>query len=154
MQYLAGSNLWQLDRANNRPISPTVSDSEISSRVLAKFSQVFPLSLIPDDLIIEEMRIVWVKRNGIWSDEIISVMATDIACVEASAGPFFGHVHIKSLTGGLEITLEHLFRSDAFQIRNLVEALALSARSGKSLERDDLDLEKRQLYEMGRVKYN
>ncbi len=151
MQFLAQSNLWQLERANNHPFPATAAATP--SRVLAKFNQIFPLSLIPDDLIIEERRIVWVKRNGIWSDEIISIMATDIACVEASAGPFFGHIHIKSLTGGLEIILDHISRKDAFQIRNFVEALALSARAGRNLEHDDLDLEKNQLLEMGRVKY-
>lgn len=150
MQFLAQSDLWRLNQVNNFPVS---ANATTSSRVLAKFSQIFPLSFIPDDLIIEERRIVWV-RNSIWADEIVSIMATDIACVDASAGPFFGHIHIKSLTGGLEIVLDNISRKDTFLIRNLVEALALSARAGKSLEHDDLDLEKRQLLEMGRIKYN
>lgn len=150
MQYLAQTDMWQLDRAVSRQPMSRV----LPSRILAKFSQVFPLKLIPDDVIIEELRIVWVKRDGIWSDEIISIMATDIACVDATAGPFFGHIHIRSLTGGQEIVVDRLHRADAFQIRSLVEAIAISARSGIQLENEDLQDEKAKLIEMGRVKFD
>lgn len=151
MQYLAQTDLWQLEHATNRH---TINNHFFSSRILAKFRQVFPLKLIPDEIIVEELRIVWIKRDGIWSDEIISIMATDIACVDAAAGPFFGHVHIKSLTGGPEILIDRLHRKDAFQIRSLVEAIAIAARSGVQLENEDLQIEKRNLMEMGSVKFD
>lgn len=146
MKYLAQSDLWRLDRMA-RGLSRNGK-----SRVLAQFRQVFPLTLFPDELIIEELRIVWVQKNGPWTNNVISIMATDIACVNASTGPFFGHVHIQSLTGGPEILIDNLSRSDAFKIRSLVESIALSAREGLKINYQNIETEKENLLRASRLK--
>src|SRR3990167_9100479 len=107
MKYLAQSDLWRLEQVMKT--KPAFSQNG-TSRILGRFRQIFPLTLFPGELIIEELRIIWVKRNGPWVNEVISIMATDIACVNASTGPFFGHVHIKSLTGGPEILVNSMTR--------------------------------------------
>lgn len=135
MNYLAQSNLWQLDQAFNARRAMELTDQ---SRVLAKFKQIFPLVLFRDEIIIEELRIIWVHKDAPWADEVISIMATDIASIDASAGPFFGRVHIKNLTGGPEIYVENLFRSDVYKIRCLVEGITLTARAGLRVDDDDL----------------
>lgn len=148
MNYLAQSNIWQLDQALRigqlaRPTN--------ESRVLAKFKQIFPLALFPDDLIIEELRIVWVHKEGPWADEIISIMATDIASIDASAGPFFGNVHIKNLTGGPEIMVDNLLRRDVYKIRCLVEGISLSSRVGLKVDCEDLETKRELLAKAGSV---
>ena len=99
MRYPALSDIWRLDFAS-RPKTVTQHTHNGQSRVLARVRQIFPLTLFQDELIVEELRIVWFKRQGPWSNEVISIMATDIACVNASSGLFFGQVPIKRLTGG------------------------------------------------------
>lgn len=147
MNYLAQSNLWQLDQAfNTRRMEQTDQ-----SRVLAKFKQIFPLVMFPDEIIIEELRIIWVHRDAPWADEVISIMATDIASIDASAGPFFGRVLIKNLTGGPEIFVDNLFRSDVYKIRCLVEGITLTARAGLRVEDDDLNSKIKHLASAGSV---
>lgn len=147
MKYLSQSDLWRLDHIiRAKPLS-----GNGQSRILGRFRQIFPLTLFPDELIIEELRIVHFQRNGPWSQRINSIMATDIACVNASAGPFFGHVHIQSLTGGPQIMLDDLTRGDVFRIRSLVEGIALAAREGLKIATADLQAEKASLISAGSV---
>ncbi len=148
MKSLAQSDLWRFDQVVKS--KPTISNG--NSRVLGRFRQIFPLTLFPDQLIVEELRIVWVRRNGPWANEVISIMATDIACVNAASGPFIGHVHIKSLTGGPEISVDNLTRQNVYKIRSLVEGIALASREGLQIETDDLETERQNLYEAGSIR--
>ena len=92
MNYPALSDMWRLDRALK--LKSTNGNTQIvpnsQSRILARTRQVFPLTLFPDEIIVEELRIVWLRKNGPWSYEVVSIMATDIASVNAASGPFFG----------------------------------------------------------------
>lgn len=167
MNYLARSDMWEIDQALRMGQLAVPTDQ---SRVLARFKQIFPLALFPDDLIIEELRLVWVHREGPWADEVISIMATDIASIDASSGPLFGHIHIKSLTGGPEIFIDNLYRADVYnrsrlhrvascnamryKIRCLVEGISLSARAGLKVNQEDLDNKRNFLAEAGSVKLN
>lgn len=149
MNYPAQSDIWRLKmatRADNKPIT-----SLGSSRILFRAKQVFPMNLFPSELIVEELRIVCLKQLGPWQSAILSTMATDIASVNASSGMFFGHIHIKSLTGGPEIMVDSLKRGDVFRIRSLVEGIAMSAREGLSVQGTDLETEKESLYRAGAV---
>src|SRR3989344_7105784 len=123
MRYPAQSDIWRLDhviRPTNGASGGTSLVNHGQSRVLGRFRQIFPLSLFCDDLIIEELRIVHVKKNGPWAYGVISIMATDIASVNASSGLFFGQVHVKSLTGGPEIFVDNMLRRHIYRIRSLV----------------------------------
>ena len=149
MDYLARSDIWQSDEAlkAGQAVPPTNQ-----SRVLARFRQIFPLALFPDDLIVEELLIVWVRKDAQWSEEVISIIATDIASVDASVGPLFGRIHVKSLTGGPEILVDNLLRGDVYRIRCLVEGIALAARAGFKVDVEDLETKKEFLAKVGSVK--
>lgn len=124
MRYHAQTTPWRLDMALNSSSIRKVQNS----RVIGKFRQIFPFTLFPDELIIEDLRIIKVDNKGPWVDEILSIMATDIASVNSSTGPFLGHIHIVSLTGGPEIYVDKLLRSDVYRIRSMIEGLALASR--------------------------
>ncbi len=81
-------------------------------------------------------------------------MATDIASIDASAGPFFGRIHIKNLTGGPEIMIDNLLRKDVYRIRCLVEGVSLSARAGLKVDDEDLDMKREFLARAGSVRLN
>lgn len=149
MKTLAQSDLWRFDQVTKR--KPVVSNG--TSRVLGRFRQIFPLSLLPGQIIVEELRIVWFQRTGPWSNAVISIMATDIASVNASCGPFFGHIHIKSLTGGPEIMVDNLTKGNVYKIRSLVEGVALASREGLSIETDNIEAERENLLQAGSVHF-
>lgn len=147
MKYPTQSELWRLDHIMRaRPLTTNGDSKE-----LGRFRQVFPLTLFPDELIIEELRIVHVKNYGPWLNNVNSIMATDIACVNAASGPFFGHVNVRSLTGGPEIMIEHLTRSNVYKIRSLVEGIALASREGLKIEYSSLETERQSLLHAGNV---
>lgn len=147
MQYPFQSDIWRLNYA----AKTQGLTSNGKSRVLARFKQLFILTLFPDELIIEEQRVLWIRNKGPFMTEIDSIMATDIACVYSSAGPFFGHVHIQSLTGGPEILVEKLPRSNVFRARSIIEGIALASREGLRINNQNLNLERENLIRAGQV---
>ena len=147
MQYPFQSKLWRLNYANKTESLTTNGQS----RLLARFKQPFILTLFPDELLIEEQRVIWIKNKGPRMTEIDTIMATDIACVYSSAGPFFGHIHVQSLTGGPEILVEKLTRGDVFEARSLIEGIALSSREGLRINAQNLILERESLIRAGQV---
>jgi|SRR3990167_3157495 len=148
MKYVAQSELWKLEQAlkNRSAISPSGR-----SRILAKFRQIFPLTLFPDELIIEEKRVIWVQNKGPWTNNSLSIIATDIASVNSTTGPFFGHIHIKSLTGGPEIIIDKLLSHEITKIRSLVEGIALASRNGFDFENGSLEVEREYLLKSGSI---
>ena len=147
MRYPTQSELWRLDHIVHA--KPLVTNGQ--SKILGRFRQVFPLTLFPDQLIIEELRIIHVQNDGPWLNRVNSIMATDIACVNASSGPFFGRVHVQSLTGGPEIFVEHLTRSNVYKIRSLVEGIALASREGLTIGYSNLETERQNLIQAGSI---
>ena len=151
MNYPAQSDIWKLKVASGNPTNGTHITQIGKSRILFRVKQVFPMNLFPSELIVEELRIVCLKQLGPWTNEILSIMATDIASVNSSNGLFFGHIHIKSLTGGPEITVDSLRRKDVLRVRSLVEGIALSAREGLMVQSENLETEKQSLYQAGSI---
>ncbi|MDO8486784.1 MAG: hypothetical protein Q7S45_00610 [Candidatus Curtissbacteria bacterium] len=148
MKYLAQSDIWKLEQAigNNQTIK-----TRVKSRELARFRQLFPLTVFPDKIVIEEHRVIWIQNNGPWMDQVITIMATDIACVNAATGPLFGQVHVKSLTGGPEIFVDRLLKHDVYKIRGLIEGIVLGSRGGLEIDDECLEIEREALLTAGEV---
>lgn len=151
MQYPAQSNLWRLDMATNPKTNGETVLQGGKSRVLTRAQQVFPIVIFRDEIIVEEMRIVWIRRMGPWAEEVVSIMATDIASVNCASGLFFGHIHVQSLTGGPQIMVDNLLKKDVYKIRSLVEGIALSAREGLKIEMPNLETERQNLMQAGTI---
>lgn len=151
MNYPAQSNLWRLDMVTRPKTNGKTVNSNGQSRMLARSRQIFPLSLFPDEIIVEELRIVWIRKMGPWAEEIVSIMTTDIASVNCASGLLFGYIHIKSLTGGPEILVDDLHKRDVYKIMSLIEGIAMSAREGLVVEGSNLDEERDHLLAAGHV---
>lgn len=151
MNYPAQSNIWKLDMATRPREYGRAIVGKGESRVLATVKQFVPLTLFPDTLIVEELRIIWDRKLGFWMRDVISIMATDIASVECSTGLIFGHIHIKSLTGGPEIVVNNLKVREVVKIRSLVEGIALTAREGLRVSGDSLEAERQSLMRAGAI---
>jgi len=151
MNYPAQSNLWRLDTAIRPKTNGKTLIANGEPRTLARANQVFPLSFFPDQIIVEEMRIVWIKKMGPWSEEIISIMATDIASVNCASGLLFGFIHIQSLTGGPQILVDNLPKRDVYKIMGLIEAIAMTAREGLIVEGSNFEEKRGNLLAAGQV---
>lgn len=149
MRYPALSDMWRLDLATRPRTNGATHNGH--SRVLTHVSQIFPIAMFPDHLIVEELRIIHYRKMGPWMSEVISIMATDIASVNCSTGLIVGHIHVQSLTGGPQIFVDNLKRQDVLTVRSLVEGIALSAREGLSVEGEDLEAEKLSLIRAGQI---
>jgi len=126
---------------------------ERKSRVLDRFKSMFPFMLFPDELIVEENRVIWKNWLGPGMTSVISIMATDISNVQASHGPFFGHLHVGSLVGGPEILVEKLSRKDVVKARALIEGIILTARERVTLRKKEVAKEEEELTKIGEVKF-
>ncbi len=143
MKYPVQSDLWKLEHASKNKLNGSKNSSD--SFVLARARQFFPFTLFCDELIIEEHRVVWIDNKGPWTKEYISIMATDIASVNSSTGPVFGHIHIKSLTGGPEILVDRLFKREISKIRDIIEGIVMASRNGVHIQEDNIET-KRQIF--------
>lgn len=153
MNYLAQSNLWRLEAAKPRQNAngTIAAGSNGKSRIMHRATQVFPFTLFPSQLVVEEHRIIWLKKLGPWMEEVISIMATDIASVNCTSGLLFGNVHVQSLTGGPEILIDNLPKKDVYKIMSLVEGIAMSAREGVKIEGQNLQEQKENLLAVGKI---
>ncbi|MCR4324643.1 MAG: hypothetical protein NUV69_03065 [Candidatus Curtissbacteria bacterium] len=145
MKYVTQTDLWRYYEVPKMRAKSGDADTKV--RLLGRFKQVYPISLFPGEIVVEPGRVVWIKRNGPWQDEIITIMASDIATVYASSGLFFGRVHIKSTTGGPEIFLDKIARRDAYEVRNLVEGIALGYRDNPRVDYQNVTAGRQQLLE-------
>lgn len=148
MQFPAQSDIWKLEQAFNNRLAAKLGNK---SQELARFRQVFPLALFPNEVIIEEHRVVLVQNKGPWTDCVITIMATDIACVNASTGPLIGQVHVKSLTGGPEIYIDKLHKHHVYQVRGLIEGIVLVSRGGLEINEENLEVKREALLRAGQV---
>jgi len=128
-------------------------EPERQSRVLGTFKSVFPFQFFPDELIVEEKRVIWKDWMGPGLWKAISIMASDISNVQASHGPFLGHIHVGSLVGGPEILIQHLWRSDVIKARALIEGIILAARERAPIRKEEVEQEEEELSELGEVKF-
>ena len=151
MRYPALSDMWRLDMALRPKTNGKAITEGGQSRILYSARQIIPLTLFPDQITVEELRIVWLRKMGPWMNEVVSIMATDIASVNCSTGLFFGFIHVQSLTGGPEILVDNLLKKDVLVIRSLVEGIAMSAREGLKVNGENLEAEKQSLIQAGTV---
>jgi len=151
MKYPALSDMWRLDMALRPKTNGKIVTEGGQSRILYSARQIIPLTLFPDQITVEELRIVWLRKMGPWMNEVVSIMATDIASVNCSSGLFFGYIHVQSLTGGPEILVDNLLKKDVLVIRSLVEGIAMSAREGLKVNGENLEAEKQSLIQAGTV---
>ena len=135
---------------------PKIDEAEepkSQSRVLQTFKSAFPFQFFPDQLIVEEKRVIWKDWMGPGLYKAISIMASDISNVQGAHGPFLGHIHVGSLVGGPEICIQHLWRKDVVRARALIEGIILAARERASVRREEVEEEQKELSQLGKVKF-
>lgn len=112
-----------------------------SKEIIARVQTIFPLTLFPDDIILDRTKITIIKRNFFWSANVISIRIEDVLNVSSSVGPFFGSVSISSrvMNSVDHFEVDRLWRSDAIEIKKLIQGYMIAKHSDVVLE--DLSVE-------------
>lgn len=112
-----------------------------SKEMIARVQTIFPLTLFPDDIILDRTKITIIKRNFFWSADVISIRIEDVLNVSSSVGPFFGSVSISSrvMNSVDHFEVDRLWRSDAIEIKKLIQGYMIAKHSEVAI--DDLPVE-------------
>ena len=118
-------------RADVREIAELKKMVKKSHEVLAKARTVFPVTLFPDDVILDRMKITIIKRDFFWSSSVISIQVRDILNVSTSVGPLFGSLTIASrvMNSIDHFEINYLWRGDAVQLKNMIQGYAIAKHS-------------------------
>lgn len=107
-----------------------------SKEMIARVQTIFPLTLFPDDIILDRTKVTIIKRNFFWSADVISIRIEDVLNVSSSIGPFFGSVSISSrvMNSVDHFEVDRLWRSDAIEIKKLIQGYMIAKHSDVALE--------------------
>jgi hypothetical protein len=88
---------------------------------------VFPFQFFPTTLTVEKTKVNINKSLFIASNQIISILISEISSVEADTTLFFGTLRISSkLPGAAPLEVPFLRKSDAMKARRIIQGLAVS----------------------------
>lgn len=118
-------------RADAQDIAELKKMVKKSHEVLAKASTVFPVTLFPDDVILDRMKITIIKRDFFWSSSVISIQVRDILNVSTNVGPLFGSLSIASrvMNSIDHFEINYLWRGDAERLKNMIQGYAIAKHS-------------------------
>jgi hypothetical protein len=96
-----------------------------SRDVLVRATTVFPLTIFPDTVTIDRVKITVTRRDFFSVGEVLSINIEDVLNVTATVGPLFGTVSIGSRffdQGNKEpYLIKHLWRHDALKIKRIMQ---------------------------------
>lgn len=102
--------------------------------VLKIFKSIFPLDFFPDELIVEENRVIWIKRMGPKMCKVLSFLPSEITKIKADVGPLLGHLHVDTFGTQQDILMKNLSRSNTLLARALIAGLVEASKRNIDLE--------------------
>lgn len=126
----------ELERA--RTLQKTVKKAH---EVLASVQTVFPITLFPDQIVVDRTKITIKKRSFFLTSNTISFQVEDVLNVSCGTGPMFGSLTIASrvMSSIDHFQIDHLWRADAIFLKHLIQGHII-AKNNK-LETDQLSVE-------------
>jgi hypothetical protein len=121
------------DHLQRRPSVPpaetaSVLDEDSGHREIMRVKNVFPFDFFPDELIIEEARIVFRKRLGPFTKRIYSMLIKDISQSRLTTSLLFGRITIQDIFGENEITIDYLWKKKAYIVKGILDRLQARER--------------------------
>ena len=103
-------------------------DEDSGHREIMRVKNVFPFDFFPDELIIEEARIVFRKRLGPFTKRIYSMLIKDISQSRLTTSLLFGRITIQDIFGENEITIDYLWKRKAYIVKGILDRLQARER--------------------------
>lgn len=99
-----------------------------SHEILASARTVFPLTIFPDDVVLDRSKVTIIMRKFFWVENVVSIRIEDILNVSAGVGPFFGSLNISSrvMNSIDHFPVNFLWRSDARRLKCLIQGYVIS----------------------------
>lgn len=123
---------------------------DASKRLLYKCSTVFPMTLFPDTVVVDQNKVDIVYSNFFFSKSVFTIMVDDIRTVKVNAGPFFATMMFEVI--GYERNPEpvrFLPKRSAFEVRRLIMGLIAARKERVNLEKIDPRIVKKKVLEIG-----
>lgn len=121
-----------------------------SKRLLYKCETVFPFTLFPDMILIDQNKIDIIYRNFFFSKSVFTLMIDDVRTVKVSAGPFFASMNFEVV--GYEqnpAPVRFLPKASAFKMRRIIMGLTAAKREGIDLDNMSKQQVKQKIQEIG-----
>jgi hypothetical protein len=103
-------------------------DEDSGHKEIFRVKSVFPFDLFPDELIIEEARIVFRKRFGPFTKRVYSMLIKDISQSRLTTSLLFGRIMIQDIFGENEITIDYLWKKKAYLVKGILDRLQARER--------------------------
>jgi hypothetical protein len=125
--------------ADQSEVGPQVDGGGIdprSQRLLLKVTATFPFQFFPDELIIDEMKVTYVRRTFFYSSQMRTILINDISDVLLEAAPFFATLRIISNSSKYpEIKITYLSRTDGVKAKKMLDGLIISRAQALQLNK-------------------
>ncbi len=109
-------DLLHLEKVQNAPVN--------ANRIIYSISTVFPFTILPNSLIIEETKINLIFWIFLGSKQIHSVDIKDVTNVFLETTPFFANIRIVSRTfTENEISMNTLRKNEATKAKDIIEGM-------------------------------
>lgn len=110
-----------------------------TNTVILKISSIFPFSFLPDDLIIQPLKVDVIERAFFASESIRSFPFDQIVETQVSSGPFFST--LKIIGKGLQsetVKISYLKKSDAIKAKQIIDGFVLCKNNNVDLTKLDV----------------
>ncbi len=107
-----------------------------SNRILYLCKTVFPFTLFPDFVTVDQTKVVIKKSTFFLSNNIVTVLIRDIRLVEVDTGPLFATFRLE--VAGFDykvIKVPFLQKNDAIQLKKIVMGLIVAQQQNIDLKK-------------------
>lgn len=106
-----------------------------SQEIIAGANTVFPVTLFPDTIVVDRVKVTITRRNFFWSEEVTSVRIQDILDVSASVGPLFGSLTIAIRVIGAvnHFQVNYFWRKDVVRLKRVIQGYVIAKRNKMDL---------------------
>jgi hypothetical protein len=123
-----------------------------SNNILHKSSSIFPFTLFPTDIVIDEVKVNILYRNFFNSGQIESIAISDIMSVHVETSVFFAMIRIESYNfPDKPVEVRYLKKSDATHARKIIQGLMILAKEEVDYSKIDRSYLKEKLEEVGKT---
>lgn len=146
----AQRELTKEETKNRRRFNDLCYKSEV---VLLKVTNIFPFDFFQDDLVIDVNKVNVVNRVFFLSETMHSIAVRDILDVFVECNILFATVKIidRNFIENL-ISIDYLWRWDAFKARRMIQGLIIASREGVDLSKLEPSDLLRKVEGLGRIK--
>ncbi len=120
-----------------------------ASRELMRLTAVWPFDFFPNELIIEEKRLIVNERIFFWSNNVTTMMINDIASANLSTSLLFASFQFVDTYGNKTTLIKWLKIREATKAKELIDGLIFKSKAKIDIAEENEDERMKALEELG-----